>query len=106
MKYEKNQYYDIEKEKINEPTMKDFTGLYCDIHGTIYRFKSGLLHSENDKPAIESVNGDKHWYKHGVQHREDYPAIVYADDNTEDEFYFNGMKINLKDFVDILKQKE
>ncbi len=33
----------------------------------------GRLHRE-DGPAVECTNGDKFWYRNGVQHREDGPA--------------------------------
>jgi len=36
----------------------------------------GDLHSFNDKPAIEFDNGRKKWYKDGVLHRLEGPAII------------------------------
>jgi hypothetical protein len=42
------------------------------------------------------VNGDKHWYKKGVCHRDNKPAIEYIDKNKNDVYYFNGIKINVK----------
>lgn len=33
--------------------------------------------------SIEWANGDKQWWRHGELHREDGPAIVYADGKKE-----------------------
>ena len=38
-------------------------------NGTKEWRKNGLLHRENDKPAIKKANGDKKWYKNGQLHR-------------------------------------
>ena len=45
-----------------------------DIIGNKYWYKDGKHHRE-DGPAIEFANGDKAWYKEGLHHREDGPAI-------------------------------
>ena len=34
------------------------------------------LHRENDLPAVEYQNGSKSWYKNGVLHRENGPAMI------------------------------
>ena len=48
-------------------------------NGTIeYTNSKGQLHRE-DGPAIEYANGDKEWYLNGQRHRLDGPAIEYAD---------------------------
>ena len=47
--------------------------------GTIeYRNAEGELHRE-DGPAIEYANGDKVWYLNDKRHREDGPAVEYVD---------------------------
>ena len=38
--------------------------------GTKKWYKNGLLHRENDLPAIEWVSGTKEWYQNGLLHRE------------------------------------
>ena len=38
----------------------------------------GKLHRE-DGPAIEYADGDKFWYLNGLLHREDGPAVEWAD---------------------------
>ena len=48
---------------------------------------NGLLHRE-DGPAIEYANGDKFWYINGKCHREDGPAVEYA--NGSKYWYLNG----------------
>lgn len=40
-------------------------------------YKNGLLHRE-DGPAIEYETGEKHWYINGLLHRDDGPAVEGA----------------------------
>ena len=55
--------------------------------GDKFWYLNGNLHRE-DGPAIEYANGDKYWYLNGQHHREDGPAIVSVDG---DKFwYLNG----------------
>ena len=49
-------------------------------------FLNGKLHRE-DGPAIEYADGDKFWYKNGKYHREDGPACEF--DGTK-EWFLNG----------------
>jgi len=50
-------------------------GIHCFPNGNIYNYKNAVLHSENDLPAIETINCKK-WMKEGVLHRDnDLPAI-------------------------------
>jgi hypothetical protein len=49
--------------------------------------EQGELHRE-DGPAIEYANGIKKWYLNGLLHREDGPAIEYVTGNKE--WYLNG----------------
>ena len=37
----------------------------------------GVLHRE-DGPAVEYANGDKEWYFNGKRHREDGPAVEFG----------------------------
>ena len=48
-----------------------------DTDGTKEWYFNGTLHRE-DGPAIEWANGDKYWYLHGCRHREDGPAFECA----------------------------
>lgn len=49
-----------------------------DAQGNVQWWRNGVRHRE-DGPAIEYVDGTKEWLQHGVHHREDGPAIEYAD---------------------------
>ena len=55
-------------------------------NGTKEWFLNGKLHRE-DGPAVEYADGDKHWYLNDLRHREDGPAIEYADGNKD--WYLN-----------------
>ena len=55
---------------------------------TIY-LKNGKRHRE-DGPAIEYANGNKVWYINDKLHREDGPAVEYA--NGDKEWYINGKR--------------
>lgn len=59
------------------------------IDGEIYYFKAGteILHRE-DGPAMEYADGSKMWYFNGNRHREDGPALI-REDGTE-HWYLNG----------------
>jgi hypothetical protein len=41
-------------------------------------YLNNMLHRE-DGPAIEYADGDKHWYLNGKRHREDGPACKLED---------------------------
>jgi len=49
-------------------------------YGTKHWYKEGKLHRE-DGPAVEYANGEKHWYKEGKHHRVDGPAVECANGN-------------------------
>ena len=53
-------------------------GLILDNNGNHFWYKDDLLHRE-DGPAIEYANGYyKKWYINGKMHREDGPAVYYS----------------------------
>jgi len=59
-----------------------------DEYGNIcYYNEQGQLHRE-DGPAVEYANGDKSWYINGLRHKEDGPAVEYADGTKA--WYING----------------
>lgn len=64
-----------------------------DSHGGKAWFQHGKLHRENDKPAIEAANGDRAWYQNDQLHRDRGPAVVYADQNKEPEYWLHGRKM-------------
>ncbi len=66
-------------------------GLHADPDGTRYWYKNGLLHRE-DGPAIERQDGSKEWWLHGELHRESGPAIERADGTVE--WWRDGEQLN------------
>ena len=69
-------------EEFNElPTEKQI-GCFNFVDGSKRWYKEGLLHRE-DGPALESAHGTKFWFKEGKYHREDGPAIEFADGTKE-----------------------
>jgi hypothetical protein len=61
------------------------------INGDKHWFNNGKLHRTNDKPAIECISGNKYWLKNGKLHRDkDLPAIV--EKNGARRWYKDGKK--------------
>ena len=60
----------------NKPVME------IDDYGDKYWWLNGNLHRE-DGPAVEFADGDNYWLLNGKRHREDGPAIEYADGSKE-----------------------
>jgi hypothetical protein len=58
-----------------------------DKYGTKRWYLNDELHRE-DGPAIEYANGEKQWYRNDTLHREDGPAIEWASGNKA--WYING----------------
>ena len=80
-------------------------GLIIEPSGNKYWYKDGILHRENG-PAIVLDTGYKAWLINGLRHREDGPAIEYASGNMS--WYLNGENIICKDneeFLRIIKLK-
>jgi len=66
-------------------------GKEIDEYGTVRYYKDGVFH-RTDGPAIECSNGTKAWYLNGKSHREDGPAFEWANG---DKFWFiNGERYN------------
>lgn len=42
-------------------------------------YKDGVLHRENDLPAIQWYDGSYEWYENGQRHRNNAPAVIYLD---------------------------
>ena len=66
----------------------NFNGKFVRINNTIEYYQNGKYHRDNG-PAIEYANGAKEWWKNGDLHREDGPAIERA--NGEKEWRKNGL---------------
>jgi len=54
------------------------TEVHTDADGNKCWYRNGVIHRD-DGPAIELANADKYWYRDGQRHREDGPAIEYID---------------------------
>ncbi len=78
---------------------KNYTGIVEWPFGIKEWYKNGLRHREDD-PAVEYPNGTKCWYKNGKLHREDGPAIEYSNGGkewwVEDQEY---IPLNIKDYI-------
>ncbi len=59
-----------------------------DPSGNVHYYNEQDRFHREDGPAIECINGDKHWYQNGKLHREDGPAIEWYDGDKE--WYQNG----------------
>ena len=63
-------------------------GMSVNENGTKSWYKDGKLHRE-DGPAVEYADGSKEWYIDGLLHREDGPAIEKA--NGDKMWYIHGV---------------
>jgi len=64
-------------------------GKIIDKDGTERWYKDGLLHRE-DGPAVIFKDGTEYWYKAGQRHREGGPAIL--DRNGDEWWYKDGLR--------------
>ena len=60
-------------------------------NGVIRYYKNGLLHRDNDFPAIEWNNGNKVWWFEGKLHRINGPTVEYSNGNKE--WWYEGKQI-------------
>ena len=72
--------------------MKTYT-VKVDKDGTKRWYVDGKLHRE-DGPAIEWANSSKQWYRNGKLHREDGPAIEWANGT---RFWYLNRKLHRED---------
>lgn len=54
----------------------------------LYYNAAGQAHREGG-PAIETVSGDRYWYRNGILHREDGPAVAWG--NGTRKWLLNGV---------------
>lgn len=81
------------------------TGVYKDFQGNKYYYQNGMLHRENDLPAIEWSDGSKSWYYNNLKHRINGFAIDWKDGRQE--YWFEGIQYTEKEFnLMILNQKQ
>ena len=74
--------------------MKEKSVCEIDYGGNKYWRLNGLLHREEDLPAVEHNTGTKIWCINNNLHRENGPAVEYFDGGKE--WYLNGKKIDCK----------
>ena len=75
--------------------MKTYT-VEIDHNGTNRWYSNDKLHRE-DGPAVEYADGDKFWYLNGKLHRKDGPAIEGV--NEDKEWWINGKRVSEKDVL-------
>ena len=82
--------------------LKDY-GPYVEVlaSGTKFYYLHGKLHRE-DGPAIEYAQGHKEWWLHGQRHREDGPAIEYT--NGTKSYYLHGKQYSKKLWAQAVKE--
>jgi len=72
-----------------------------DEYDDTWRDEDGLLHRDNDLPAIVHSEGTKEWYQHGKVHREnDKPAKIFADG---DQYWFINNELHRDNGPAIIK---
>ena len=77
--------------------------LTTDEYGNKFWFKNGKRHRE-DGPAIEYANGDKFWFINGKCHREDGPAVE-LNNGTYFEYWLDGKKLNFPNDIRLTKEQ-
>jgi hypothetical protein len=57
--------------------------------GTMYWYKNGKLHRDNDKPAIIYSDETMEWWRNNLRHRgKNLPAVIWNDGDME--WWSNG----------------
>ena len=69
--------------------------------GDKYWFLNGKRHRENG-PAVEYANGGKCWFFNGKYHRENGPAIEYG--NGDKSWWLNGVCFTKSDYWHVMKE--
>jgi hypothetical protein len=67
------------------------------VNDIIWKNEFGMAHRE-DGPAIVWANGDQGWYYCGVRHRKNGPSIEYANGNRE--WWVRGRRLQTNDRTD------
>jgi hypothetical protein len=74
-----------------------------DKYGNKYWWQHGSIHRD-DGPAIEWADGAKVWYQHGKCHRDDGPAIMMV--NKKYDWYLHGNHLSLDEWLDKVKMPD
>ena len=76
--------------------------MIIDEYGTKRWWLNGQYHRE-DGPAVEYADGSKFWYLNDKRHREDGPAIEWT--NGTKEWYLNGKHLTEEEFKKAILKK-
>ena len=88
----------LQEIEVIEYTVKVFN------NGNRYWYLNGNCHRE-DGPAVEYADGTRWWYLNGKRHRENGPAIEYSDGRRW--WYLNGVEYTEEEFLKLTtKAKE
>lgn len=79
-----------------------FSTVLCYDTGDTLRYKNNVLHSVK-KPAVETKDGHKIWFKEGILHRDDGPA--HTGPNNIEEYWINGVRVSPNVVIDIILAK-
>jgi hypothetical protein len=72
-------------------------------HATVWR-ENGLVHREDDLPAVELANGRQEWWHRGVRHRVHGPAIVGG--GSDAEYFVEGSPVSDPDGLLALESEQ
>jgi len=79
--------------------------LIVDYYGTKFWYLNGQFHRE-DGPAVEYADGTKYWYLNGKRHREDGPAVEWADGDKYWYYHDEGIECkSTEEFLRIINLK-
>jgi len=65
--------------------------------GDVEYYRNGVLHNE-DAPAVDRANGERYWYKYGVLHRIGGPAVYMP--NGTSKYFIDGKEFTEEEYLD------
>ena len=82
--------------------MKTYKVIVDELNTIRWYNEQGKLHRE-DGPAVEYADGSKSWFRNGQFHREDGPAVEYADGRKY--WYINDKELTETEFNNRINKK-
>ena len=73
-------------------------GLYVEVNGDRFWYKDDKLHRE-DGPAVVWADGSCEWYRDDHRHREDGPAAIWT--NGSCEWYYQDIKYSFEAWCEV-----
>jgi hypothetical protein len=67
-------------------------------NGDFWRYLNGKLHREDGPAVIFADQGYKAWWVHDVRHREDGPALIHT--NGANEWWLHGKPLSFDDWLE------